>query len=320
MKYIVFNLLLFSGAFFASKELFPPRKITNIKIKTVSCTDIQKTIVTTEEIPGPCNPQTVKKFEEDAKSFPKIVMDKVTELHEEIKKEIKKVPETEEKLQIETKRKLELEAISNEFQKKYPRFQLKTSLPDDYLNYGIHTGDYKDVKTFLGERECKIPAFNIATAETSYLGLFFTLNIARNFGGIIRIINEKFVSLIEGSMSFENIDEYFEKKLLLDASFQSWNRDGRPKHAQTFYYQNHRIIHSKRSFEKNLFSSPWLYNSCNKSISTVSNFCSLDAGMDMEYKEFFYLTQFDLLLGNIYCKKSSETGWTRIATMEFIQI
>lgn len=267
-----------------------------------------------------CKIETTLKFIKQSYRYDDTVLDKVTLLSRQIKEEVEKKPETEEEIKYEHNRIRNLNEATESFKKRYPRFPIQNNTQDDQNYYGIHTGDYTDAKRFLGERVCANPRLMIANGDTSYLSLFFSLNNGRDYGGIVRVINERIVTLIEGSFSFNNTDEYFKWKRAPRATFTSWIHEDIERDYKGWVYQNQSIGQTRYPFESPLSFSPWLYNSCNKSIGVVSNFCSLDPSYDMEFKEFFYLTNYDVMLGNIYCKKSSDKGWTRLALVEFIRI
>jgi hypothetical protein len=186
------------------------------------------------------------------------------------------------------------------------------------LYYGVHFGDYKDNEQFLGNRKCVTPIFHYVNNQSSYLGAFFTINHGRKFGGVVRIINEYIRTLIEGRFSVSSFQDIPYEKFIPSGSMNLRAHEHSVPNRLKYTYEDQEINVRKR-FDKRLSSSPWLYNSCNRTMATISNYCSIDPSLDMQYKEFFYIVKEDIMLGNIYCKKSFDDKWKRIATMELIR-
>lgn len=328
MKFIILNSILFFATLFVTIN-FRPTEAKKIKLKK-TCNE--ESLLENIEEPSsillsnvsvkigdiPCTNKETSKLLASFGPYSKEILNEVSRLAETIEEELSKDPDSKD-WKAEEKRSKKMDISTDFFAEYYPRFQLQKGKRTDYLYYGIHTGPYKDVMRFLGERTCSSPQLTLANSDISYLGLFFSINNAREYGGIIRIINEKNITPIEGSMRFYGIDDYFKSKRKPAVNFRSWVHEERETDRKAFVYQDQEIDEPS-IFQDKLFISPWLYNSCNKSIATIHNNCSLDSSYDMELKEIFYLTDFDLMLGNIYCKKSNDQNWHRIATMEFIQI
>lgn len=245
------------------------------------------------------------------------VLDEVTVFSEKIESELKK-DLTEEELEQQQKRIQNNVAKKINYQKNFPRFKISEVARDDFLYFGIQTGRYKDVMRFLGERECRNPELSWINTDIGYLGLFFSINHGRSYGGIVSILNEKDVTPIESSLRISKIEDYFQEKTVPSGHYSAWLHREQAGKSQSFQYQ-YQDINAFYTWKDVFFESPWLYNGCNKSIATISNFCSLDSGYDMEMKEFFYLSDHDLMLGNLYCKKSNENFWKRIATIEMVR-
>jgi hypothetical protein len=320
VKYIL-NLFLLSASALASYYLVDSKVILKSKATSQCKPFFQSSEKRDFQIKSrPCDPNTVQTILADIKFYPQIVLDEVSEFNKKIEISLKKKPKTQEEIETFHRRLKELQEKKEIDKKLYPRFGLKEGSPDDYKNFGIHTGDYSDAQRFLGQRTCTNSNLFMASEEESYLSLFFSLNSGRHFGGIIRIINERIVTLVEGSLFFEKNEHYFTEKRIPQGTFRSWVHEDIERDYKGFVYQEQIISQVYYSWRNNFFNGPWLYNSCNKSISVIHNNCSLDPSMDMELKDFFYLTKLDVMIGNIYCKKSSDPSWTRIATMEFIRI
>ena len=285
-----------------------------------SAIDAELIAIPSNPVNAPCDAKTTEVLYRGRKHYDKEMLKEVDTQALMIKAEIGKTPVTDEEIEFETKRKKELEEALKEFPSAYPRFSISPVPPKDHLYYGIHPGEYKDVPRFLGERACANPLLSYANTPFSYLGLFFTLNVGRNFGGVVRIINERIITLVEGNLTFYKSDNYYKEKRTPDAEYDMWVHEDLERDYKGWVYERQRINQIKSYFDAYQFLGPWLYNSCNKSIATVNNFCSLDPSFDMEVKEFFYLTDYDLMVGNIYCKRSHEISWKRMATLEFVRI
>jgi hypothetical protein len=222
---------------------------------------------------------------------------------------------TEDEQEIEDKRLEGLKEASKPINKDFARFNISEGIPSGALYYGIHLGSYIDSEQFLGKKTCENPTFYYMNNPSSYLSAFFTINHDREFGGIVRIINEYFNTIIEAKLTvFDFPDEPFEK-YIPKGKYSMWVHEEIQAGFKGHRYETNNIS-MPRSWGDNYNSSPWLYNSCTKSISTISNHCSIDPSYDMQFKDFFYLVDYDLILGNIYCKKSSDPKWTRISTLE----
>lgn len=331
MNVLLYLIAIVSGALTANYVLVPksPENSAEFKVCTKvseqhlkSRSSVKELIYIKSNNSEPCKQQTTDRLIDAQSKYTLKQVSEVNELAAKIKIEILKSPETEEEIKRSNEIKRNLKKGVEEFTKNYPRFKLKHDFPSDSLYFGIHSGAYDDVSRFLGKRVCTNPSLSFANEEVSYLTLFFSLNFNRSFGGIVRIINERIVTLIEGSLEFrsqKDSEEYFEKKMSPDASFKSWVHEDLERDFRGFVYQDQSISDFVPFWKSYLFTSPWLYNSCSKSISTVDNKCSLDPSYDMELKDFYYLSDFDLMLGNVYCKKSYETSWTRLATIEFVR-
>lgn len=255
---------------------------------------------------------TIKhKFQPETLPEPKEIIDVEDKISESEKP--KELTEDEEK--IEDKRIDGLKKATKPFTEDFARFNISEATPSGALYYGIHLGSYTDSEQLLGKKTCESPKFYYMNNPSSYLSAFFTINHDREFGGIVRIINEYFNTIIEAKLTvFDFPDEPFEK-YIPKGKYSMWAHEELQAGFKGHRYETNNIS-MPRSWGDNYNSSPWLYNSCTKSISTISNHCSIDPSYDMQFKDFFYLVDYDLILGNIYCKKSSDSKWTRISTLE----
>jgi hypothetical protein len=322
VKFSIILILVFSASYFLSSyfkgDVYEDLQLDLIPLCGPIKTTSRNKSLTGTTIKNPCLQKTTYTLLENLNSqYTLKEMNEVTELSTRIELELTKELSLDE--QKRRKKLIEFHDSLKDVEKtKYPRFKIFDSARDDFLYYGIQTGRYKDVIRFLGERECNSPELSWINSDIGYLGLFFSVNQGRSFGGIVRIINEKDVTPIEASLGIYEIDKYFDTKLIPSGHFAAWLQNEGIDLYKTFQYQN-QDIHSYYHLQGTFFETPWLYNSCNKSIATISNHCSLDSGMDMEVKEFFYLSDHDIMLGNIYCKKSSDLRWERIATIEMVR-
>jgi hypothetical protein len=259
--------------------------------------------------------KTGKITESSRKILPKIVQEMLDFFKDE-KLSLDELNEAgfEEELKVE---KLRIEKLQDQmplFESIFPRQIIGEEPPRGYLYYGVHSGDYSDEKQFLGKKYCKQPNLSYANYPLSFLGLFFTINEGRTYRGRVRIINEDIKTIIVGAMSISKLIGEKRPRQIPDGRFAMWVHKDIEKD-----YKGHIYKDSSISTESSYKNSPWLYNSCNESIATVSNICHLDQSFDMEYTEFFYLSKFDIILGTVYCKKRIENSWEPIARLEFVR-
>ena len=190
-----------------------------------------------------------------------------------------------------------------------PRFPSSGFTPKDWIYYGLHLDDYKDAKTFLGVRECQYPTLYRLDNKIRDDVLFLNTNIDRVFEGRARIINETNRTPIQGMLRFENFPPIHQVRYYNYESLDFWIRSS---------VGNRSFRYGGKSVNERELSS-WFFNGCSKAMSLALNECWLDQSYDMGLVDFIYLTRFDLILGNFYCKKSNESKWTRVALLEFLR-
>jgi len=242
----------------------------------------------------------------------------VLEMDEEIRTrgKISKLSKQEEQRTELDKRLAKLNDYSKQFNRDYPRFKVGNQFPEDALYYGVELNDVYDSNTFLKEKRCDKPHFQYANNEISHLGSFFTVNAKRAYGGRVRTINNRYENLIEGEFALYEYPREPFHRYIPSGNFKMWVHKESNVSYQGFQYQRQWL---SQEYRFDWDRSPWMYNSCQKSIATISNYCSLDPTKDMQFKDFFYLTNEDKLVGNIYCKKSSDQLWDRVASFEFVR-
>ena len=223
--------------------------------------------------------------------------------------------DTEEK-EENAKRKKKLNSYSRQFQANYPRFEIDGYLPENALYFGIELNEIYDVEKYLNTKLCQRPAFSLANNQISHLGLFFTVNAKRSYGGRVQTTNNRYINLIEGEFNlYEYLREPFHR-YIPSGRFSMWVHKDSHVVYKGYKYQRQWL---SQEYRFDWDRSPWLYNSCSQSISVISNYCALDPRQDMQYKDFIYLVKQDKIIGNIYCKRSSAKSWNKVANFEFIR-
>ncbi len=328
MKSILLYVLIFSFSYFASKNFSKkPNRIECVKNQreTVSHeSDIDsKNSLPLKKTNSLCPTSYTKKLIESSSKYEHFSENKeehqaITRTHQKIEFESTDFLDDNEK-EVEIKRLKSLKNSPHLYNLDYPRFNVSTKTPSGAHYFGIHIGKYSDVERFLGDRICPKPTFNYVSNPKSYQSAFFTINTERAFSGIVRIINEKFTTLIQASFSLGKFLDRPYHRYIPDGFFSMQTHKDLPGFSKSYVYEAN-SIDIRRTNYRDSDTLPWLYNSCTKSIATINNYCSLDPSYDMQYKDFFYLVDYDLLLGNIYCKKSHEQTWSRISTIELRRV
>ena len=229
---------------------------------------------------------------------------------------ISKLSKLEEKKESLIERLKKLSKYSEKFNNDYPRIKIGNQFPENALYFGVILSDVSDVKSFLSKKRCDTPQFDYANNEISHLGSFFTVNAKRAYGGRVRTINNRYENLIEGELALYEYPREPFHRFIPSGNYKMWVHKASNVNYKGYKYQRQWL---SQEYRFDWDRSPWLYNSCRKSIATVSNYCALDPRQDMQYKDFFYLVKEDKVVGNIYCKKSNGVIWNRLATFEFVR-
>lgn len=243
----------------------------------------------------------------------------VLKMDEEIRKrgKITKLAVDTEEIDVKQQRLSRLFNYSDSFREDYVRFRLLDEFPANALYFGLIFDKVDDVKKKLKSLRCDSPKFHFANHRISYLGLFFTLNAKRGYAGRVRTLNNRYRNLIEGQLGIYEYPREPFHRYLPSGNFEMRVHPDSKVNYKGFYYQRQWI---SQEYRFDWDRSPWLYNSCRNSIATVSNYCALDPTYDMQYKDLFYLVNEDRMIGNIYCKKSSEQVWSRVGTLNLMRV
>lgn len=229
---------------------------------------------------------------------------------------LNKLSNADETPEMQKQREAKLSTYSKNFLADYPRFKIRDVFPENALYFGINLEEEIPYKKFLKNKTCENPVFSFANNKISHLNTFFILNAKRQYGGRVETVNNRFENLIEGNFSLYEYPREPFHRYIPSGNFEMWVHKESLVTYKGYKYQRQWI---SQEYRFDWDRSPWLYNSCQNSISTISNYCALDPTYDMQYKDFFYLVQSDKILGNIYCKKSHQTKWTKIGIFEFIR-
>lgn len=243
----------------------------------------------------------------------------VIQMDEEIKKrgKITKLAADSEPQDILKARLVKLKSYTDQFASDYSRFKIKTSFPEGALYYGLLFTEENDEKKLLNQYRCDRPDLSFANNTISYLGLFFTLNAKRGYHGRVWTLNQRYRNLIEAQLGIYEYPREPFHRYLPNGNFEMRIHEDSQVNYKGYFYQRQWI---SQEYRFDWDRSAWLYNSCNNNIATVSNYCALDPSFDMQYKDFFYLVKQDKIIGNIYCKKSSEELWSRIAIFSLMRV
>lgn len=233
-----------------------------------------------------------------------------------IKGKINRLISTDEKPEVYSKRVKDLAEFMASFKKDYPRFKLKGEFPEGALYYGVEMEKMTETTEFLDKKQCLKPKLVFANNEISHLSLFFTLNAVRGFQGRVKMRNNRFKTLIQGKFGVYEYQRVPFNRYIPEGIFEMWSHKKMKVDFKGYNYQR-QFASQKYRFDWD--RTPWLYNECSQAISTISNYCSLDPRYDMQFKDIFYSIRRDMVLGNIYCKKSYEKKWHRIASFEFVR-
>lgn len=233
-----------------------------------------------------------------------------------IKGKINKLVTTNESKEEFEQRINNLSEYKKNYYSDYVRFKFEENFPEGGLYFGVEGNKVTDIDEYLKLRECTKPQHHFTNFENSHLSLFFTLNAVRGFEGKVKLVNNRYKSLIQGKMGIFEYKREPYQRYIPQGMFEMWAHKNMNVAFKGFNYQR-QFLAQEYSFGWD--RSPWLYNSCNKSISVVSNYCALDPRYDMQFKDFFYLIKRDVMVGNIYCKKSYEKEWSRVGTFEMVR-
>lgn len=167
-------------------------------------------------------------------------------------------------------------------------------------SFGFYQQSVEDVETFLNKRVVTDPSMAVIDMARKKRSKFFQELKTAAFEGPVKLFTESAK------------DRQFNGKMIFRSPTQNgldWivvnDETGATIETRTF---------------SQVDESVWRYNSQNPSVMLLSEQCVWNDQYVYEFKDFFYLTQQDLLVANIYCKKQGADQWERVGTLQFDQI
>ncbi|MEZ4703675.1 MAG: hypothetical protein R3A11_00470 [Bdellovibrionota bacterium] len=154
---------------------------------------------------------------------------------------------------------------------------------DDYIS---------DIEEFLGSKECLNPAMSLVTEDRRLESRFFDAIQGRSFAGDLQLDNDR------------------SEKVPMFLDFNS-NRYQGQDHIEILEKGQGNVF-EKRTIPNDVVNSVWRYNSCVGSVVLLSDQCPWNQNYQHEFKDFYYLSYSNQLVGNVYCKKASDTDWIRV--------
>ncbi len=169
-------------------------------------------------------------------------------------------------------------------------------------SYGWLTGVVSDTD-LLNRKTCKTPDFlEFKDDERDELTFFKSLH-GYVFEGIVH-----FNQASSQNLPLRRMHLHFNKNPA-DANQEYW-----------FVYQNDGktpadLFENRVSVDSgSLKGTVWRLNTCSQGVSILNDSCPWGASSDydLEYKDFFYVTDSNELAGNIYCRHKSDQAWVKM--------
>ncbi|MCB0326147.1 MAG: hypothetical protein KDD52_00875 [Bdellovibrionales bacterium] len=158
---------------------------------------------------------------------------------------------------------------------------------EDYVN---------DIDEFLRAKECINPAMSLVTEDRRLESRFFDIVQGRSFVGDVYISGDS------------------ETKIPIEFEFNSDRYQGQD-HIESKDGPGG-DVYEKRNIPSDMINSVWRYNSCVGSVVLLSDHCPWNQNYQHEFKDLYYLSNSNRLLGNVYCKKASDTEWVRVGYID----
>jgi len=157
-----------------------------------------------------------------------------------------------------------------------------------------------NIDAFLDGNVTPNPGMTIVHKERKERSTFFNNLQKASFEGNVNIFTEAAKDKVfQGNLSFESPEQNGQGWLVI--------RDDQ-----------------ETVFETRTFSSQdeaiWRYNLAENAVSLMSDQCHWSDAFVHEFKDMFYLSQQNMLIGNIYCREQSAKQWSRIGTFSFEQV
>lgn len=188
--------------------------------------------------------------------------------------------------------------VDGRYRQIFPDNAGASHLKEDAFGYVDEVVD--DVDAFLDANVTSNPGMTIVHNDRKAKSVFFQNLASSMFEGQVKVFTK----------------EAKDKRLMGKLSFQSPDQNGQ---GWLVIRDEQGAIYETRTFTLE-DEAVWRYNLAENSVVLLSDRCQWSDAFVHEFKDMFYLSQQNMLVGNIYCREQFAKKWNRIGTFEMEQV